>query len=183
MDNTCNYSDNWQPYISDYDKFEYDVKLKDGTIVENCYPNGGEFNSISDLHDGQFFNERDVMEIRFSQRPRIMINGKVSNAKMDPEYEAHLEQKSHQRESIGGSRALRTIGMATTTLSIYNNPYLDMYENHYRDYRLNPKPHKGKIVEVRTEPKIGRNQICPYCDRGLKYKNCCGIKGNQSNVE
>jgi hypothetical protein len=43
-DNTCNYSDEWQPYISDYDKYEYDVKLKDGTIVENCYPNAGKFN-------------------------------------------------------------------------------------------------------------------------------------------
>jgi hypothetical protein len=46
MENNSNYSDNWQPYINDYDKFEYDVKLNDGTIVENCYPNGGKFNSI-----------------------------------------------------------------------------------------------------------------------------------------
>lgn len=35
MENTCGYSDNWQPYIGDYDKFEYAVKLKSGEIIEN----------------------------------------------------------------------------------------------------------------------------------------------------
>jgi len=78
MVNTCNYSDNWQPYINDYDKFEYDIRLKDGTIVENCYPNGGKFNSISDLHNGQLFDESEVSEIRFSERPRFGINESVS---------------------------------------------------------------------------------------------------------
>lgn len=78
MENNCNYSDEWQPYINDYDKFEYDVKLKDGTIVENCYPNGGKFNSMSDLHDGQCFDEMEVSEIRFSEKPRYGINGEVS---------------------------------------------------------------------------------------------------------
>jgi uncharacterized protein YecA (UPF0149 family) len=32
----------------------------------------------------------------------------------------------------------------------------------------------GKRVDVRTEPKIGRNDICPKCDSGIKYKKCCG---------
>jgi hypothetical protein len=84
MENNCNYSDNWQPYINDYDKFEYDVKLKDGTIVENCYPNGGKFNSISDLHNEQSFDETEVLEIRFSEKPRFGINENVSNV---PQYE------------------------------------------------------------------------------------------------
>jgi hypothetical protein len=79
MKNNCNYSDEWQPYINDYDKFEYDIKLKDGTVVENCYPNGGIFNSISDLHDGWVFEEIEVAEIRFSENPRYGINGEVSS--------------------------------------------------------------------------------------------------------
>lgn len=29
-------------------------------------------------------------------------------------------------------------------------------------------------VDVRTEPKIGRNDICPKCDSGIKFKKCCG---------
>jgi hypothetical protein len=82
--NTCDYSDNWQPYIGDYDKFEYDVKLKDGTMVENCYPNGGKFNSISDEHNQQDFDENEVAEIRFSQKPRFGINSGVSEV---PQYE------------------------------------------------------------------------------------------------
>ena len=84
MENNCNYSDNWQPYINDYDKFEYDVKLKDGTIIENCYPNGGKFNSISDLHSEQSFDESEVLEIRFSENPRFGINENVSAI---PQYE------------------------------------------------------------------------------------------------
>jgi preprotein translocase subunit SecA len=31
---------------------------------------------------------------------------------------------------------------------------------------------RGKKVEVRTEPKVGRNQPCP-CGSGKKFKNCC----------
>lgn len=56
-ENNIGYSDDWQPYTGDYDKFEYDIKLIDGTVVENCYPNAGEFNSISDKHNNQSFKE------------------------------------------------------------------------------------------------------------------------------
>lgn len=74
MDNECNYSKNWQPYIGDYDKFEYDIKLKDGTIVTNCYPNALHFNSFSKEHDGQRFHESKVAEIRFSENQKLDIN-------------------------------------------------------------------------------------------------------------
>lgn len=33
----------------------------------------------------------------------------------------------------------------------------------------------GTPVEVRTTPKVGRNQICP-CGSGLKHKKCCAKK-------
>jgi len=45
----------------------------------------------------------------------------------------------------------------------------------YKDFLPKNKPHKEKIVKIRTEPKIGRNQPCP-CGSGKKYKFCCGIK-------
>jgi len=83
MDNNCGYSDNWQPYIGDYDKFEYDIKLKDGRIIENCYPNAGLFNSIAPKYDGQAFAEELVEEIRFSQTPRYCINDGVSNVSQE----------------------------------------------------------------------------------------------------
>ena len=44
------------------------------------------------------------------------------------------------------------------------NPYS------YGNYR---KPIPGRRVEVRIEPKIGRNVICPKCESGKKYKKCC----------
>ncbi|MDQ5929995.1 MAG: hypothetical protein QG594_1778 [Bacteroidota bacterium] len=98
MENNCKYSDEWQPYIGDYDKFEYDIKLQDGTVVENCYPNGGKFNSISDEHERQSFDEKDVAEIRFSQRPRFMLNESVSSAQPDPEYLEKIEKLRQAEE-------------------------------------------------------------------------------------
>ena len=77
-ENTCNYSDHWQPYINDYDKFEYDVKLLDGIVIENCYPNARKFNSISDEHDAQGFHESLVAEIRFSNNPKMWLNKNIS---------------------------------------------------------------------------------------------------------
>jgi uncharacterized protein YecA (UPF0149 family) len=151
MKNNCNYSDEWQPYINDYDKFEYDVKLKDGTMVENCYPNGGKFNSMSDLHNNQMFDESEVAEIRFSQSPRMELNHKVSTAIIDEDYKRKIKEK------------------------------VFMYENPYKDHMMHPfyfpksKPIKGTVVEVRTQPKIGRNEICPKCESGQKFKRCCGV--------
>lgn len=34
------------------------------------------------------------------------------------------------------------------------------------------KVNPGKLVKVRTTPKINRNEQCP-CGSGNKYKNCC----------
>jgi len=152
MTNTCNYSDEWQPYIGDYDKFEYDIRLKDGTVVENCYPNGGKFNSISDEHNQQSFEESLVSEIRFSERPRFALNRNVSER---PQFD-WLERKRVESEMI------------------YENPYAAFAEfADYDPFLPRAKRGRGKVVAVRTEPKIGRNEICPKCDSGKKYKHCC----------
>ena len=45
----------------------------------------------------------------------------------------------------------------------------------YDDFRyshLTKKEREADIQPVRTEPKIGRNELCP-CGSGKKYKNCC----------
>ena len=69
--------------MGDYDKFEYDIRLKSGEVVENCYPNAGVFNSISDVYDGEGFSEDLVEEIRFSKRPRFGINDNVSSVSQE----------------------------------------------------------------------------------------------------
>lgn len=92
------YSDNWESYQGGYWKREYDIKLHDGTIIENCYPNGGKFNSISDEHDQLDFDESFVSEIRFSQRPRYFLNDDVSEAKPDPEYLKRIEKGKYAQQ-------------------------------------------------------------------------------------
>lgn len=149
-DNTCNYSDEWQPYIGDYDKYEYDVKLHDGTIVENCYPNARKFNSISDEHDGQSFSEHAVSEIRFSHNPRYRINDGVS------------EISQHKNEIVDPE-----------VFPYY--PFMqniDKYVMHIPHDPKNRKAYPGGIRLKTVEPKIPRNQPCP-CGSGKKYKKCC----------
>ena len=34
---------------------------------------------------------------------------------------------------------------------------------------------RGKLVDVRTEPKVRRNEKCP-CGSGKKNKKCCATK-------
>jgi len=156
-DNTCNYSDNWQSYIGDYDKFEYDVKLKDGTVVKNCYPNGGEFNSISEEHDGQGFNEELVSEIRFSQEPKFCINDKVSNVDQQKFYEQQIKEKDEYTKELE---------------SIVNK------ENDYLDFGIEStlwanEPMYSRVPQyIREEPKVHRNDPCP-CGSDKKYKKCC----------
>lgn len=165
-DNTCGYSDEWQSYKGDYDKYEYDIKLKDGTIIENCYPNGGNFNSISDEHDTQSFPEMDVEEIRFSQNPRFIgLNDGVSKSKPSQEYLKALEEYSSNRE-------METYPYSSFLLHDYN------YYNYSTGIKINSFKKKsstygkGTLIDVRTEPKIGRNNICT-CGSGLKFKKCC----------
>lgn len=158
MKNNCGYSDEWSPYNGDYDKFEYDIKLNDGTIVENCYPNARKFNSISDSHQDQSFSEEIVSEIRFSAKPRFGINEKVSNV-------YQYEWLNNQVPSVYQA--------ATQQVYTIHNPHRDLNQIHYPPL---PKSERNKEVKPvrnsKTDPKIGRNEPCP-CKSGSKYKNCC----------
>ena len=77
--NTCKYSDTFQAYNGGYDKYEYDIRLKSGKVILNCYPNSGKFNFIGGLYSGLSVKEQEVQEIRFSNEPVLCINGQVSN--------------------------------------------------------------------------------------------------------
>lgn len=69
--NSNNYSDDWQPYNGSYDKFEYDIKTKQGRTHYNCYPNAGFF--TTDPGNNKI-DASDVIEIRFSKHPRGWLN-------------------------------------------------------------------------------------------------------------
>ena len=51
---------------------------------------------------------------------------------------------------------------------------IDDYQKYHNfEYsHLTKKQKEADIQPIRTEPKIGRNSICP-CGSGKKYKNCC----------
>ena len=37
----------------------------------------------------------------------------------------------------------------------------------------------GRLDPIRNRAeRVGRNDVCPYCDSGKKYKNCCMRKKN-----
>lgn len=174
-DNTCNYSDEWQPYIGDYDKYEYDVKLHDGRIIENTYPNAGKFHGLSD-EEREAIEDKDIAEIRFSQNPVYGINGEVSN----------VEQSNEPKIAVIGSGEVgRTalpehvepkdlVMVDTETLPYY--PFMqgiDKYVMHIPHDPKNRKAYPGGVRIETVEPKIPRNQPCP-CGSGKKYKKCCG---------
>ncbi len=95
--NICNYSDNWQPYIGDYDKYEYDIQLKDCTIITNCYPNAGHFQS---MYTHEQTHEDNVKLIRFSAEPRTWLNQSVSSNKVneqDEDYSMTFEQLQYKQ--------------------------------------------------------------------------------------
>jgi hypothetical protein len=161
MENTCNYSDEWQPYIGDYDKYEYDIRLKDGTIVENCYPNAGKFNSISDEHNQMQFAEDDVSFIRFSEQPRFGLNQGVSRHPQHEWLDARRKDVEKEEEvfSIDAGYRFKTDS--------------DLPLPSKKDWHREVKP----VRNSKTDPKIQRNEPCP-CGSGLKYKKCCQLKSN-----
>lgn len=66
--NTCGYSYDWQPYKMDYDKFEYDIKLHTGEVIEGCYPNAGFFSRCEEKSNKKI-HESQIAMIRFTHNP------------------------------------------------------------------------------------------------------------------
>lgn len=182
-DNENNYSDNWQPYTGDYDKFEYDIKLHDGTIIPHCYPNARKFNSFTLETQTP---ESEVAEIKFSEKPVTELNWYVSpqckewllsdEAKAQEMYGVREAEEEKRKAHVGGRKMGALSAMMTAVGGFGYMAYLD--------YGYFPKSSgkkiRGTIVGVRTEPKISRNEKCP-CGSGQKYKKCCLIKNEKAN--
>lgn len=150
------YSNEWQPYEGDYEKQEYDIRLLDGTVATNCYPHAGYFNSMSGEYDGQCFDENQVAEIRYSEFPKLGINEgciMVNDSERSEEEDEILYLRKRPPHSLA---------ILSSMVSMIDMPY----------GMPNFKAPKGTPVEVRTTPKIGRNDKCP-CGSGAKFKNCC----------
>jgi hypothetical protein len=55
----------WLPYPGEYEKEWYDIKLKDGRIWYNVWPNAGKFHNIHG--DGAYVKEEYVTHFRIHQ--------------------------------------------------------------------------------------------------------------------
>lgn len=69
------YNDKWTDYDHSYgyDKQEYDIELKNGKCIFNCYPNAGVFTSYNENTRGEY-KESDVSKIRLSKDEMLWIN-------------------------------------------------------------------------------------------------------------
>lgn len=56
----------WKPYTGDYDKRWYDIKLKDGRVYKDCWPNAGTFHPWGE--DDYIQGDR-VAEVRETDDP------------------------------------------------------------------------------------------------------------------
>jgi uncharacterized protein YchJ len=61
--------------------------------------------------------------------------------------------------------------MKPTDIAMKIKPYPEMEDMRY--FGLTKKEREADIQPARTEPKIGRNELC-HCGSGKKYKKCCG---------
>jgi hypothetical protein len=52
----------WKKYEGDYEKEGYDIMLKDGTIIENCWPNARTFHALDG--SGRVVNDNLIVCIR-----------------------------------------------------------------------------------------------------------------------
>jgi preprotein translocase subunit SecA len=83
-------------------------------------------------------------------------------------YEVRESEEEKRKAQVGG-RKMGLINAAIVMMSGFKDlTYLDFIQ----PPKPNGKKIRGTVVEVRTEPKIARNEMCP-CGSGQKYKKCC----------
>lgn len=62
----------WQKYDGDYQKKIQDIKLKNGDVVEFCYPNAGMWNCMQKEGNGKYYDKfiqnSDVEYVRLNYK-------------------------------------------------------------------------------------------------------------------
>ena len=116
---------------------------------------------------------------------RIAGGNKITNAKLKA-----LLDKSGKSDSVEFIDVEKLLGEGIDVTDL-SKPYVDVLRDmppleykmvkQYDDFKyshLTKKEREADIQPVRTEPKIGRNELCPcgkidVNGKRLKYKNCC----------
>jgi hypothetical protein len=65
-----NQMNEWLDFTGHYDKHECDVMLKDGTVIEYCWPNNGFFTKVKDSKTMIYF--KDVNKVRYHDYFKIL---------------------------------------------------------------------------------------------------------------
>lgn len=170
MQNTENYQDNWLPFTGKHDQFEYDVTLHDGTVIENCFEYQERLTSVSDAHNRLQITLSDIALIRFAQNPRAGIENEFSTATPDYAFIKRLENEIRNKRMFQSEKQ-REFRILNSMIG----HSVELPQLNYERRGVGRSRRMGDIIGVRTEPKIGRNQLCK-CKSGIKYKFCCGKK-------
>ncbi len=118
------------------------------------------------------------MEEENKRKIRIAGGNVITNAKLKA-----LLDKSGKSDNVEFVDIEKLIGEGTPVADLMK-PYEEVLASmpplefklikQYDEMRyshLTKKEREANIQPVRTEPKIGRNELCP-CGSGKKYKNC-----------
>ncbi len=52
----------WIEYTGEYEKQFYNIKLKDGKIINNCWPNAGTFHTDGEVIDGHLVSSIEAVD-------------------------------------------------------------------------------------------------------------------------
>lgn len=178
-----NYTNEYSPYLGDYNKNEYDIILKDGREVLNCYPNAGLFISYEKVKH----SEESVDQIRLSLYGKWGTNDFYPDGVKEWQHEeVTLEpgdivlidkpDRSNQiPEDADWASFPENVGVE------FHTDMMKYLQNTYQDWNslglsfLN-QVKKNPLLKPLTEQKyqVARNEKCP-CESGKKFKNCCMI--------
>jgi len=136
-------------YGIDFEKIERFVLLK---VVDSNW-----MNHIDDMQT----MKNEIFARGFGNQDPILAYKKESYAMFD--------------EMIEKIREIACIVLLNTNIEVKRpEPQPQKYqETRVVNVPETPKEEKKQQTDVRTQPKVGRNEPCP-CGSGKKYKNCCG---------
>lgn len=167
----------WQPYTGQREKKIYDVKLKDGTIQELMYPNGGGWGVMVKLtkayHD---VRDEDVVEIKL--RPDGWRE--ISDC-----YKKESESILSQGRNSGLADLYNMMYALASGLNHMSLPALSNSSSRNNDTYGSRHAHSMSVNTwnsiTKNRPTTKRNDLCT-CGSGKKFKHCCLGKWESENL-
>ena len=153
-------------------------------------------NLIKKEADNKISNKTEIFGVKNMQTIEKQIMLQV----VDQNWKEHLLQLDQLKQGIGlrayaqrdplneykseafnlFQEMLQNIRNQVTTILLNIEVSSEVPERREENITLIKEPVNGNNNNNKNTPtiskKVGRNEICPFCDSGKKYKNCCGNK-------